>query len=305
MSERRGIVVGVDGSDGSQAALEWARREAGHIRPIRPVFTWKYPYTVWLPAGIGGVPAPSEELMQADAEAAASLAMGSLDDADVEDPIVTRGDAGAVLVEHAETAELLVVGSRGHGTLTRALVGSVSRYCADHTPVPLVIVPEDDDDEAAADPNPGGPRTIVVGVDGSANSDAALSWAVRFARPGDGDRPGDKVHAINAWNFIAGMAYSQPPIDVRKVAAASEEMLAEVTERVCAEAGVDPSMVVQEVADGDPRHVLHARQSDADLIVVGSRGHSGLAHLVLGSTASAMIHRPECPIAVVPHSDDA
>ena len=283
-----GIVVGVDGSAGSSAALRWALAAAGEDRRVRPVFGWQYPYTVWVPAGIGGAPAPSADLMQAEAEAAAASALEGVDTTWCDDPIVQRGYPGVVLTDVAADADLLVVGTRGHGALASTLLGSVGRYCADHTTVPLVIVPEDDRDHEP-------PRTIAVGVDGSHNSDAALQWAIRFAGPDD------TIRAVNAWNFIVGIAYSRPPMDPRKIASASREVVEDAADRACAAVGVDSSRVVREVADGDPRRVMHDLQSEVDLIVVGSRGRTGLAHLVLGSTTSAIIHHPQCPVAIVPH----
>jgi nucleotide-binding universal stress UspA family protein len=283
-----GIVVGIDGSAGSSAALRWALAAAGEDRRVRPVFGWQYPYTVWVPAGIGGAPAPSAELMQAEAEAAAASMLENIDTTWCDEPIVVRGYPGVVLTDAAADADMLVVGTRGHGALASSLLGSVGRFCADHTTAPLVIVPEDDNDHEP-------PRTIAVGVDGSDNSDAALQWAIRFAGPDD------TIRAVNAWNFIVGIAYSRPPMDPRKIAAASRDVVEEAADRACEAVGVDGSRVVREIADGDPRRVMHDLQSEVDLIVVGSRGRTGLAHLVLGSTTSAIIHHPKCPVAIVPH----
>ena len=286
-SERRGIVVGIDASAGSDAALRWAIAAATSERPARPVFAWQYPYTVWVPAGVGGAPAPSADLMQAEAERAAEEILAGVDRTHCEDPVVTRGDPGVVLVDQATDAELRAVGTRGHGAMASRLIGSVSRYCTDNASSPVAVIPGDTDLTT--------PRTIVVGVDGSDNGDAALEWAVRFAAPDD------TIRAINAWNFIVGVAYSRPPLDPVKVAAASREVVEDVADRVCAAAGVEPTRVAREIVDGDPRKVLHDLQDEADLVVVGARGRTGLAHLVLGSTASSLVHRPSCPIVVVPH----
>ena len=286
-SERRGIVVGIDASAGSDAALRWAIAAATSERPARPVFAWQYPYTVWVPAGVGGAPAPSADQMQAEAERAAEEIHAGVERTHSEDPGVTRGDPGVVRVDQAPDPALQAVGTRGHGAMASRLIGSVSRYCTDNASSPVAVIPGDTDLTT--------PRTIVVGVDGSDNGDAALEWAVRFAAPDD------TIRAINAWNFIVGVAYSRPPLDPVKVAAASREVVEDVADRVCAAAGVEPTRVAREIVDGDPRKVLHDLQDEADLVVVGARGRTGLAHLVRGSTASSLVHRPSCPIVVVPH----
>lgn len=292
MTEHAGVVVGIDGSAGSDVALRWAIANTSGFGRVRPVFTWQYPYTVWVPAGVGGAPAPSGELMQAEAETAAHTALEEFDASSYDPPVVTRGYPGVVLTGAAADAAMLVVGSRGHGAVASHLLGSIGRYCADHTTGPLVIVPESDDLHTP-------PRDIVVGVDGSANSDTALRWAIGFADEAD------TIRAVNAWNFVVGIAYSRPPMDPRKIAAASREVVEDAADRACAAAGVPGERVQREIADGDPRRVFHDLQDEVDLIVVGSRGRTGLAHMVLGSTTTSIIHHPRCPIAIIPHDDES
>jgi nucleotide-binding universal stress UspA family protein len=136
------IVVGVDGSEPSQEALRWAIEEA-RIRhsTIRAVYVWFMPRD----SAYGFVPAEvfdRERLQQEAGEAldgwVAQLAPESVD-VHVERDAV-EGHAAHVLIEAAEGAELLVVGSRGRGGFTGLLLGSVSQQCAHHAPCPVVIL---------------------------------------------------------------------------------------------------------------------------------------------------------------------
>lgn len=290
--DRHGMVVGIDGTDASIAALEWAAARTGCFGPIRPVHSWDYPISVWAPSPLGPGVAPPVAEMAAAAQEAAEKCLNELDD-DIprEAPVVVHGEAGVVLVEAAGDAELLVVGTRGRGPVRANVIGSVARHCADHTPVPLVIVPHRD----ALVPT-GPSERIVVGVDGSENSTAALRWAVKNAAPGS------NVTAISAWQTpVDGpILYGVNRFDLRALRAAAEATVNEAADKVCAELGIDATRITREIAEGDPRWVLLSRSEVADLLVLGQRGRTGLPHFFLGSTTTALVHRPHCPTAVIP-----
>jgi nucleotide-binding universal stress UspA family protein len=137
-----GIVVGVDGSDESLHALRWALEEArSRGAKLTVIYAWVYPHLP--PPGfappvqvdMGGLQLGAEALL----DAAVSEVVGP--DAGVEcERAAVQGTAAAVLVEAAEDADLLVVGSRGLGGFTGLLLGSVSQQCAHHAPCPVVIV---------------------------------------------------------------------------------------------------------------------------------------------------------------------
>ena len=136
--EQRRIVVGVDGFEPSKAALRWAIHQAkltGAV--VEAVTAWHVPVgTGWVPAG--DMPDYQEDAFTVLAEAIDEMCAV---DPDVQVcPRVLAGRAGQVLVEEAEGADLLVVGSRGHAGLTEALLGSVGRYCVHHAPCPVVIM---------------------------------------------------------------------------------------------------------------------------------------------------------------------
>ena len=132
------VVVGVDGSPGSVEALRWALEQARVTgAEIRALMAWDLPTTYgYAPTydDIDWAEAAQETLDQAVADVR-------------QDPSVKlsteliRGHAANVLIKASHDADLLVVGSRGHGTVTEMLVGSVSRHCVHHAACPVVVVP--------------------------------------------------------------------------------------------------------------------------------------------------------------------
>ncbi|MFG2859207.1 universal stress protein [Streptomyces sioyaensis] len=137
------IVVGVDGSPSSKEALRWAVRQAEVTHDgVNAVIAWEYPP---LYGSIGWLDAP-----QSLAQDMKVWAAQTLDDAITEvvktgdtsrvTPTVAYGTAAAVLLEAARGASLLVVGSRGHGGFSGALLGSVSQHCTQHAPCPVVVI---------------------------------------------------------------------------------------------------------------------------------------------------------------------
>ncbi|WP_112140609.1 universal stress protein [Glycomyces dulcitolivorans] len=134
------IVVGVDGSAASLRALEWALREAALTGAvIEAVHAWEVPAQY----GTGMMVLPSgEEFETAAKESLArsiEQAAGSDPGVEIEQNAVA-GHAAKVLIDAADGAALLVVGSRGHGGFVGTLVGSVSQYCVSHAPCPVVVV---------------------------------------------------------------------------------------------------------------------------------------------------------------------
>ena len=138
------IVVGVDHSPGAKAALVFAEKEA-RLRgaTLRAVHAWQYGYIGY--TGLeGGVPALGGDINELHAAAEAALEASvreALPDSDVEIELRTiQGAPAGVLVDESRDADLLVVGSRGHGGFVGLLLGSVSQQCAHHAECPVVIV---------------------------------------------------------------------------------------------------------------------------------------------------------------------
>lgn len=136
------VVVGVDGSPASQAALRFALTEA-RLRgaKLHAVIAWHYPDTYGGPLIL-----PDDYDLRGVAQhtlnAAINEATGDPQQASVQvHPVTAEGHPAAVLLNAAEGADLLVVGTRGHGGFTGLLLGSVSQQCVHHAPCPVVVVP--------------------------------------------------------------------------------------------------------------------------------------------------------------------
>jgi nucleotide-binding universal stress UspA family protein len=145
-----------------------------------------------------------------------------------------------------------------------------------------------------------GPR-IVAGVDGSPSSLSALRWAVRQA-----GLTGAAVDAVIAWRYpvVAGGAYGIAPVvmvegfDFRKNA---EKILADAISAVVDPGGSVP--VRARAVQGNPAQVLLDASDDADLLVVGSRGHGGFTEALLGSVSQHCVHHARCPVVVIRGQD--
>lgn len=284
-SSQSAIVVGIDGSDSSVDALRWALAPNGTDDHVRPVMAWEYPAPPFLPAPIAGLGVLSAEEMQLAAEESMATALSlAAVGGDLREPLVRMGQPETVLLDAAKDASLLVVGCRGLGRIKQALLGSTSRYVVEHAGVPVAVVPDTDD---ALDRS--SPRRIVVGIDHSDHAAHALEWALRWARPED------EVSALCAWRIPIGFGYDIPQFDRQHLRAGA---LTTVQAAISA-AGAD-DRVTATIAEGDPRTVLAHAATEADLLVVGARGRTGLAHLALGSTTTSLLGDPHCPIVVVP-----
>lgn len=136
------VVVGVDGSEGSVAALRWAMGEAQFRRArLEIIHAWQYPsvggeLTGMYPVDEGAFVTAAHRLLDETIEAA-----GPPPDGLVMERSAPRGHEVGALLEAAEDADLLVVGSRGRGGFAALLLGSVSQQCVYHAPCPVVVVP--------------------------------------------------------------------------------------------------------------------------------------------------------------------
>ncbi len=133
------IVVGVDGSGPSREALRWAARQAKLTASrLRVVLAWHLPVTYGYP-----VPYPDDFDPESDARRALAEAvdatLGASPNVDIDQEVV-NGPPALVLLEAARDAQLLVVGSRGHGAFAGMLLGSVSEQCVHHASCPVVVI---------------------------------------------------------------------------------------------------------------------------------------------------------------------
>lgn len=136
MTSKKFVVVGVDGSPDGTEALHWAEQYAlATGADLQLVTAWHWPTSYGVPIGMAGWDP------QADAEKVLEKATAQL--TLPESKVQTAfecGAAGEILVAASDGAALLVVGTRGHGTLKGSLIGSVSSYCVHHAHCPVVVV---------------------------------------------------------------------------------------------------------------------------------------------------------------------
>lgn len=137
------VVVGVDGSPSSKAALRWALQQAKATgAEVEAVYAWQYPVSFGAPVAL----LPGEDIA-AEAGTALADAIGNAA-ADESGVTVHRrvvlGDPAGALLSRAQGADLLVVGDRGYGGFEKSLLGSVSQHCVHHATCPVVVVHETD-----------------------------------------------------------------------------------------------------------------------------------------------------------------
>jgi nucleotide-binding universal stress UspA family protein len=283
----RTVVAGVDGSECGLKAVGWAAAEAARRqRPLRLVAAH-----TWVSGGIIGDPGvgadPETVLRQvslghlAVAAAAAERVAPGLDVERVE----ATGLAVPVLQAESTTAELVVVGDRGLGGFTGLLLGSVAVELSAHASCPVVVVREPERGAA-------GPAPVVVGVDGSPTSEAAVAFAFEEASL----RQAPLV-AVHVWRDVLVEPTLAPLVDWDALESDEREVLAE---RLAGWTGKYPDVhVSRRVVQDRPAAALVDESGHAQLVVVGSRGRGGFRGLLLGSVSQALLHHARCPVAVV------
>lgn len=261
------IVLGYNGSSEADLALRWAARTAKvqHLR-LQVLIVASHMDPV-----VGHFREANDRLVEEwRTLALRRLAGEGVPTSPVE---IQRGPTGPVLVAATGSAAMLVVGSRGHGLATGPLRGSVSQHLARHGSCPVVAV------RPTRDPAAG---RIVVGVDGYPESEAALRFACERAA-----RHGGKVTVLHAY----------------RAHATTQEQAARLLDDYATGFRDDfPGLVVEALsAPGSPAELLVEQSASASLVAVGSRGRDAIAELSLGSVSQQLLHRAECPVAVVPH----
>ena len=283
------IVVGIDGSAESLAALAWAIREA-RLRNARldVVHAWSYPVGTYID-GLTPVPSFGRAQIIDIATQVLNDACKGFDASGVElHRIVEEGTAAGRLLETAHGATMLVVGSRGRGGFTGLLLGSVSQQCAHHAYGPVVIIRD-------ARIAPEGERLgrIMVGVDGSEGAAAALRWALDESA----HREGSVVVAVMAWGTLDQHHADGDEIEAHYGPKQALDALRSFVEQAV---GVDDARKVDlEPVNDSPAPGLIGAAIGADLLVVGARGIGGFRSLLLGSVSQQCSHHAPCPIAIV------
>ena len=138
-------------------------------------------------------------------------------------------------------------------------------------------------------------KNIVVGVDGSPSSRTALTWAAAEAAEHGAD-----LIVVNVWEHTLPPPTGSVSVSERYVPDESQRTAEDLVKLIKEELGEDPPVLVQpQVKEGNPAKVLIEQSEDADLLVVGTRGHGGFGGLVLGSVSQHVAGYAKCPVAVV------
>lgn len=289
----RHLVVGIDGSDESAAALAWAVEDARrrqldvdlvHALAI-PVVSDAYGMVMTRP-DVDELCRYAEKLLSA----AAAAARGMDDSVNVTTRLLNGPPAG-VLIEASKEAAGLVVGNRGVGSIGGRMLGSVAVRVAGKACCPVYVIPGEFDPVAAvADP-------VVVGVDGSEYGDAALRLGLDEARCRD---VGLRVLVAYHVPWLARPTEPELIAEFRT----SEELLAhrtadEALARVRLPADAATLVDVRLVEEVHPAEALSAAGRDAQLTIVGSRGRSAISRALLGSVSRAVLIEATRPVAVV------
>lgn len=287
------LIVGVDGSAASDAALHFACREAASRRlPLAVVHAWQqFPaYASGAMMGPGPV-APSaaqmEQLGRDVLQRADGIAAGYGETVAYESYLVNDAPAAA-LISASEQALLLVVGGRDRARHEPGWLGPVPLRLAAKAHCPVIVVPS----EASTD----GP--VVVGVDGSARSEDALAFAFHQA-----SRRETTLTAVFAFEVAAHLTGLDTTLFANRRSNAERQL----SEALAGWADKFPEVVVTHVVTDEPAvRALRSASSTAALVVVGSHGRGFFLRHVLGSVSSALLRISDCPVAIVgPEADDA
>lgn len=282
--KRHGIVVGVDGSTPSDAAVFWAAQEAAMrnvpltlvhmVRTIEPT----YPQLP-LPEGVAIRQEDGEQVL----EHAVKIAEDAVSEANTI-AIVSEVKASPpvpALVDMSADADMVVLGNTGRGAVARVVLGSVSSSVVRSAKCPVAVIREDAAWMPRSDRAP-----VAVGIDCSPASELALAVAFDEA-----SRRGVALTILHAWSDVA--VYQIPWLDWRSEAKIS------LAEYVAGWREQYPDVTVNRVVALDhPARALVEESESAQLVVVGSHGRGGLTGMLLGSVSNAVLHASRVPVIV-------
>lgn len=291
------VVVAVDGSPASEAAVRWAANTA-HKRdiPLRLAASYTMPQFLYAEGMV-----PPQELfddLQRETvdtvDAARDIALEVAPELRI-GHAVAEGSPIDMLLEMSKEATMIVMGSRGLGGLSGMVLGSVSGAVVSHAHCPVVVVRED---SAVTEENKYGP--VVVGVDGSDVSKEATEVAFQEAQA-----RGAELIAVHTWmdTQVQGPGAGFTVTDDYWEEVQKEK--AEVLEGYLADGReAHPDVKVRTVIARDrPVRALTEAAQAAQLLVTGSHGRGGFKGMLLGSTSRALLQAAPCPMMVVRPAD--
>ncbi|WP_262064172.1 universal stress protein [Streptomyces sp. STR69] len=283
------MVVGVDGSEPSLRAVDWAADEAS-LRgvPLRVVYAslWERYEGTSIAEGLAK---PDEQVMAEDiVDTAARRARRRHPELAVSGEVLAEEPEYA-LVRESRSASMLVTGTRGRSGLAEALLGSVSLIVAGHAQCPMVVVRGNHDNQART----GTHGRIVVGVGEKPAGSAAVRFAFDEAR-----RRGVPVDVVRAWRWPAHETTDHPLMS-GEPARLHEQQAVEALDTALQDVPADVE-AHRRTVEGHTRTVLVDASRDADLLVIGAKRRSGHYGLQLGRVAHGVLHHSACPVVVVP-----
>ncbi|QGV77359.1 universal stress protein [Streptomyces ficellus] len=284
------LVVGVDGSDPSFQATDWAADEA--LRqglPLRLVYAslWQRYEGAALATGLGR---PDGQVFAENiAGTAAERVMRRTPDLKVVTDVLPE-DAVDALLGESRHAFALVTGSRGHGDIAGLLLGSVSLAVAARAHCPVIVVRGDKAGLA------GTHERITLGVGDADIDSAAVRFAFREAELRD-----CTLDVVRTWRRPAHATTDHPLLAGDPARHYEDEASTRLDEALKAAMSDHPRVRVRRATvEGPARKVLLARSAAADLLVVGARRRHGQFGMQLGRVAHTVLHHASCPVAVVP-----
>ena len=291
MTDDNVVLVGVDGSPESLAAVDWAVARA-ECQGWRVHILCAYSLPSFTTASLdGGYAALDDSAIRSGAQAVIDEAVERVKKSGVAvTSSLETGDPAGVLVDLSEEATLAVVGTRGGGGFADRLLGTVSSALPAHAKCPVVVVPRHTSGKKFTPV-----ERIVVGIDGTDQPSCALKKSIAEARVW-----GARVTAVSAVPIAAGpsvMAWTPTGVDHSALLAQVRDGMDAAIE---AALGGDDLRVSRHALDGSAPSLLIEFSTAVDLIVVGTRGRGGLAGVLLGSTSQTVLHHSTCPVMVVP-----
>lgn len=286
------IVVGVDGSEPSLRAVDWAADEAAlRGAPLRLVYAslWERYEGAHLAEELDR---PAERVRAEDiVEGAARRARLRRPEVKIATDVLPE-EPEYTLLRESRNASLLVTGTQGRSALTEALLGSVSLTVAAHAHCPMIVIRGSHDNQAL----PATHGRIVLGVGEKPTSSAAVRFAFEEAR-----RRGARVDAVRAWRCPAHET-SDHPLLAGEPARLHEQRAADALEAALQDAPADVRLHRRTV-EGHTRNVLADASREADLLVVGARRRKRSFGLQLGRVTHGVLHHSACPVVIVPEPE--
>ncbi len=287
LANHQAVVVGVDGSERSTAAAQWAATMADRLdSPLHIVCAVQEP-TFYMAESVMVMPAEVWDQQRLTAEGIAEEVSKTIAGSHPGLTVTTQVEAvpaAALLVDLSATARLLVVGNSGTGLVLSTLLGSTAKAVADAAVCPVVVWRD-----GTLDAN----SPVVVGIDGSAMSVTAAEMAFLVASSLD-----VPLVAVHTWNpgSQAGGVFLPISIDWAAIEEEEEALLSQI---LAGWTGKYPNVVVERILQQrNAAQTLIDLSKPAQLVVVGSRGRGRIKSALLGSTSSNLLHHAHCPVMI-------